>query len=235
MTDGEITIISVTECEKGVRKIPKNNRSVTGRAETRQGTVPYESTLERDFAHLVEFDGAVERIISQPLRIHYRVGDGPERRYTADFLLRFRSLDGARKKRPGLYEIKYRDELRDRWEELEPGFRAARKLCRSRGWSFQVITERRIRGQYLDNVAFLRDYRGYSDNGGIGIKLLETLKGLDTSTPAILLAAAFMDRENRALAVGVMWRLIADGYIGTNLTRKFSMNMEIWYEDLLQE
>lgn len=208
---------------------------MTGRIETHHETVHYESTLERDFAHLVEFDGAVERIISQPMRINYRVGDGPERRYTADFLLRFRSLDGSRKKRPGLYEIKYREELRDRWEELEPGYRAARKLCRSRGWSFQVITERRIRGPYLDNVAFLREYRDYSDNAGTGLRLLETMEELDVSTPAVLLAAAFMDRENRALAVGVLWRLIADGFIGANLIRPLKMDSEIWHEDLLQE
>lgn len=232
MTDQEITIVSLTESDDGVRVIPINRRSTTGRVETSGGTVPYESTLERDFVHLADFDGEVERIVSQPLRIVFRVADGPERRYTADFLLRFRSVDGRTKRRPGLYEIKYRDELRDRWDELEPGFRAARKLCRSRGWSFRVVTERGIRGTYLENVAFLRDFRTYNDSEGIGIKLLQTLEELQVTTPATLLAAAFMDLENRALAVGVLWRLIASGFIGANLLHKLTMSSEIWHEDL---
>lgn len=235
MTDQKITIISVTESDEGVRDIPMNYRSVTGRVETPGGTVHYESTLERDFVHLADFDGEVECIISQPLRIIFRVADGPERRYTTDFLLRFRSVGGRSRRRPGLYEIKYRDELRDRWDELEPGFRAARQLCRSRGWSFRVVTERRIRGTYLDNVAFLRDFRTYSDSEGIGIKLLQMLEELQVTTPAILLAAAFMDLENRALAVGVLWRLVASGFIGANLLCKLTMSSEIWHEDSLNQ
>lgn len=233
MTDREITIIDVTESEKGVRKIPRSYRSVTGRAQASGETVPYESTLERDFAYLADFDSEVDTIISQPLCIRYRVGNGRLRRYTVDFLLKFRSEDGRGRRRPGLYEIKYREELRDRWSELEFGFRAARQLCRSRGWSFRVVTERQIRGPYLDNVTFLRGFRTYDDKAGLGLRLLETLEELQVTTPGVLLAAAFQDFENRAMAVGVMWRLLTMGYIGVNLAFPLNMASEIWFEEVL--
>lgn len=235
MNDQGITIINVTESDVGVRKIQKNYRSVTGRAQTSGETAPYESTLERDFAYLADFDNEVDTITSQPLRIDYRVGNGQLRRYTADFFLKFRSQGGRRRRRPGLYEIKYRDELRDRWSELEYGFRAARLLCRSRGWSFRIVTERQIRGPYLDNVTFLRDFRAYDDNAGLGLRLLEALEELQVTTPAILLAAAFQDLENRAMAVGVMWRLLTMGYIGANLAFPLNMASEIWFEDVLND
>lgn len=208
---------------------------MTGRAQASGETVPYESTLERDFAYLADFDSEVDTIISQPLCIRYRVGNGRLRRYTVDFLLKFRPQDGQRRRRPGLYEIKYRDELRDRWDELVFGFRAARQLCRSRGWSFRVVTERQIRGPYLENVTFLRDFRTYDDNAGLGLRLLETLEELQVTTPAILLAAAFQDFENRAMAVGVMWRLLTMGYIGANLAFPLSMASEIWFEEVLND
>lgn len=235
MTDHEITIVDVTESEKGVRKIPMSYRSVTGRAQASGETVPYESTLERDFAYLADFDDEVDTIISQPLCIRYRVNNGRLRRYTVDFLLKFRPQDGLRRRRPGLYEIKYREELRDRWGELESGFRAARQLCRSRGWSFRVVTERQIRGPYLENVLFLRGFRTYDDNAGLGLRLLETLEELQVTTPAILLAAAFQDLENRAMAVGVMWRLLTMGYIGANLAFPLNMASEIWFEEVLND
>lgn len=50
---------------------------MTERVDTLGGdSVGYESTLERDFAHLLDFNARVGKIISQPLRIRYQVGDG---------------------------------------------------------------------------------------------------------------------------------------------------------------
>jgi hypothetical protein len=228
----EITIIDVTESEKGVRSIPRNYRAVTGRVETLCGdSVGYESTLERDFAHLLDFNARVGKIISQPVRIRYQVDGEGAQSYTPDYLVRFVPIGNAKPWRPTLYEVKYREELFDRGSELAPGFAAARKVCRARGWNFRVVTERYIRNTYLDNVQFLRDYRVYPDDGAKSLMLLQTMEKLKVATPAQLLAATFMDLTNRMEAVGVMWRLITSRAIGANLMAKLNMASEIWHEE----
>jgi hypothetical protein len=228
----KITIIDVTESDLGVRKIPMNYRSVTGRVQTLDGqTVPFESTLERDLVLLMDFDSQVARITHQPMKIRYRLDSGEERTYTPDYLATFRGSPVRKPARSMLFEVKYLDELRDRWQELEVGFRAARMVCAQRRWGFQIADENYIRDDYLKNVTFLRDYRSYPSDGRSSLMLLQTLQELQVSTPSELLAATFMDLTNRMQAVGAMWRMVANGSIGSNLRQKLTMKSEIWYEE----
>jgi len=228
----KITIIDVTESEDGVRTIPMNYRSITGRVETLVGdSVGFESSLERDFVHLLDFNARVGKIISQPLRIRYTVDGGAPRIYTPDFLVRFRPIGNSKPWRPTVYEVKYREELVDLRTELAPGFAAARQHCRTRGWNFRVVTERYIRNAYLENVQFLRDYRVYPDDGATSLMLLRTMEQLKVATPSQLLAATFMDLTNRMQAVGVLWRLITNRSVGANLLVKLTMTSEIWHEE----
>lgn len=225
----EITLIGVTEKEGGVRAIPMNYRSVTGRVEPPEGpTVGFESTLERDLALLLDFDMTVKRVTSQPLRIDFTVGSGRKRTYTPDLLATFHHTINGQTPPPILYEVKYADELRERAQELEPGFNAARMLCEQRGWHFQVMDETFIRTTYLQNVQKLRHFRSYPDDGRSATMLVDTLRELEISTPSELLAATFMDRTNRAQAVGAMWRLVCEQVIGVNLMNDLTMKSEIW-------
>ena len=206
-----------------------NYRSVTGRVETLSGqTVSFESTLERDLALLLDFDATVNKITPQPLRIEFRVGSGPKRTYTPDLLVTLHNTITGKTPEPILYEVKYSEELKDRANELEPGFQAARMLCQQRGWHFQVMDETFIRTQYLENVKKLRSYRRYPDDGKSACMLVDTLRELEISTPSELLAATFMDRTNRAQAVGAMWRLVCEQIIGANLMTDLTMSSEIW-------
>jgi hypothetical protein len=61
-----------------VRKIPKNYRGVTGlvASELNAKQTAFESTLERDFMLLVEFDPNVLSYEEQPVRIDYLSADG---------------------------------------------------------------------------------------------------------------------------------------------------------------
>lgn len=228
----KITIIDVTESDLGVRQVPMNYRSVTGRVQTLDGqTVSFESTLERDLVLLMDFDPRIARITHQPMKIRYRLESGEERAYTPDYLATSRGSPLRKPARPLLFEVKYLDELRDRWSDLEAGFRAARMVCAQRRWGFQVVDERCIRDDYLKNVTFLRDYRSYPSDGKSALMLLQTLQELQVSTPSELLAATFMDLTNRMQAVGAMWRMVANGSIGANLRQRLTMKSEIWYEE----
>ena len=73
-----------------VRKIPKNYRNVTGQmASTKSSDVLYESTLERDFFTLLEFDTHVSSYETQPLKIQWQDTTGKARTYTTDVLVHF--------------------------------------------------------------------------------------------------------------------------------------------------
>src|SRR5437868_5438583 len=95
------------------RKIPPSRRSLTGlvasQKSPRLSLVPspparpsqlgagqpqpqtrmkgFESSLERDFFILLDFDLNVDRYEEQPVRIEYRDGDGRLRTYTPDVLV----------------------------------------------------------------------------------------------------------------------------------------------------
>lgn len=225
----EITLIGVTEKDGGVRKIPMNYRSVTGRVEPiDRPTIAHESTLERDLAVLLDFDSTVDVVVSQPMRIDFLDASGRKRSYTPDFLAKYRRLITGKTPSPILYEVKFKDELRERADELAPGFCAARLLCEQRGWHFSIMDETRIRTPYLNNVQRLRHFRLYPDDGKSATMLMRTLRELKTSTPSELLAATFMDRTNRAQAVGAMWRLVCEQAIGVNLMSDLTMQSEIW-------
>src|SRR5260370_543578 len=92
----KITIIDVTESDLGVRQVPMNYRSVTGRVQTLDGqTVSFESTLERDLVLLMDFDPRIARITHQPMKIRYRLESGEERSYTPDYLATSREIGRA--------------------------------------------------------------------------------------------------------------------------------------------
>lgn len=222
-------IISTTESKSGVRNVITNRRVSTGRIKTAcAGFVPFEGTLERDFLYLADFNSRISDITAQPLRITYNVDSDTVSRYTPDFLIKFRSIGNEQAWSPILYEVKYREELQDRWQELRPRFRAATSLCRERGWRFRIVTEQFIRTPFLKNVIFLRNYLVWSDEGGLATVLMQAIRELGQSTPAELLAASFWNKDRRMTAVGVLWNLVATRGIGADLTEPLTMNSEIW-------
>src|SRR5919109_3163101 len=175
-----------------VRIIPKNSRSLTGLVlNTRtQSMAVFESSLERDFLLLLDFDLDVECYEEQPVKIVYHDANGRRRTYTPDVLVRYRTDRlQARHTKPLLCEVKYRDDLRQHWAEYRPKFRAAARYARQQGWRFRLVTERSIRTPYLDNVKFLRSYQAMAINASSRTWLLNTLVALGETTPARLLTA----------------------------------------------
>jgi len=210
-----------------VRSIPKNYRNVTGVAAHSKavGKVMFESTLERDFLSLLEFDREVESFEVQPVRLSWLDDRGRARSYTPDVLVCYRN--GGR--RPVLWEVKYRDDFRTNWLEYRPKFRAAVRYARERGWRFRLITEREIRGVRLDNAKFLLPIlrRGCPGAGDIS-SVLDGLRESGSSTPAQLLASLSPDTTERGRLLPVLWYLVAIERVGTDLGEKLTMASRIW-------
>lgn len=210
-----------------VRKIPKNYRNVTGVASHHKATgqAMFESTLERDFLTLLEFDSAVESFEVQPVTVHWFDESDKERIYTPDVLVYFHSPHHP----TTLYEVKYRSEIKERWPELKPKFRAALRLARSKGWRFKLITEKEVRAIRLKNAKFLLPFvkKGPVSEADMDI-LDDAIQILNHSTPRELLAHIYQDDWNRARLLPTLWYLIGTGQIDTDLDKPLTMSSTIW-------
>lgn len=210
-----------------IRTIPKNYRNVTGIAASSKagGAAQFESTLERDFLSLLEFSPEVKTIDPQPVKVKWLDASGGQHSYTPDVFVEFIESDG---KPPWLCEVKYRSELRDKWAELRPKFKAAFHFAREQGWRFKLVTEREIRTPYLANARFLVDFRRPIPDAGFMRDILGHLKEIKEATPRDLIKAIHPDVTSQAQLIRVLWHLIATFQIGADLHNPLSMKSRIW-------
>ncbi len=216
-----------------VRVVPKNYRSLTGLVPNSrtQSMTAFESSLERDFLLLLDFDPDVKCFEEQPVKIIYDDANGRRRTYTPDVLVRYRNdSPQAKHTKPLLCEVKYRDDLRQHWAEYRPKFRAAGRYARQQGWRFRLVTERHVRTPYLENVKFLRPYRTLPVNDSYRTQLLSTLATLEATDPASLLAAVFEDRWQQAQLLPMLWQLVATRQIGADLEQPLTMQSGLWLQ-----
>jgi hypothetical protein len=109
--------------------------------------VSFESTLERDYAYVLDFDPEVTCFTEQPLTIEY-TDAGRTLHYTPDFEVSHSDH------RPRLVECKPQHLIRT--EDNQQKFRAAHAWCAERGWQFEVVTDAQLRtGCRLQNIKFL--------------------------------------------------------------------------------
>jgi hypothetical protein len=186
--------------------------------------VASESSLERDFMLLLDFDRDVERYEEQPVQIEYQDREGRRRTYTPDVLVYYRQdIFPEKPNSPLLCEVKYRKDLFDDWPKIKPKIRAGRAYAREQGWRFQIFTEREIRTPYLKNVKFLRPYRRIIPDANSRDLLLETLRGLRETDPESVLSAIHQDPLKRAELLPTLWHLLTAGIIQADLTQPLTM------------
>lgn len=208
-----------------VRSIGVQSRSITG-------TLPsgdrYESSLERDFMLLLQFDPAIDVYTPQPLTMRYRGLDGAMHRYTPDGLIEWRRDRVSDDVPPLLVEIKYRDAFKGEWRRWRCLSRALGAFARDRGWRFAIFTERQIRTPMLTNVRFLLPYRGRSSTVETEEWILDLLRTLIESTPATLISLLYQDRWNQAAILPVVWKLMAQRRICFDYDEPLTMHTPIW-------
>lgn len=203
-----------------------NRRSLTGRiALEGAGAVTFESSLERDWLVVLDFDPTVTEIREQPFTLSYRVGPA-RRKYTPDVLATF-SPKGA-PSTTVVYEVKPRADLRRDWHAIKERFRAAIRHCKAEGWTFRIVTEREIRTPFLENARFLRRYRNLPRQETTCAQLLFTLRALGETTPQGLLAATYWNQEARMAALPMLWKLVAERSVGAALLLPVTMSSSIW-------
>jgi len=210
-----------------IRKIPKNYSNVTGIAahSKAQGQAMFESTLERDFLMLLEFDKKVDSFEVQPIKLEWINELSKSRSYTPDVLAYYKNGKQA----PILFEVKYRSDIEKNWQVLQPKFKAAIRFCKENGWKFKLITEVEIRTAYLKSVKFLLPFirQGASNENDMMI-LDDKLIELKMTTPKELISSIYNDEWNQATLLPTLWYLIGTRQIQIDLTSKITMSSKIW-------
>lgn len=172
---------------------------------------PWRGTLERDAMILWDVDPAVSSFVVEPLVIPYAMPTGRKSHYTPDRLVHY--ADG----RPSLLvEIKPSEHLRKKRKLWKCKFAAASNEATSRGWIFQVLTERHLRGVHLDNAVFLRRFLRHPANIELQDRLLAGLQEMQTASGRDLLQGIAKDANDHSLLIPQLWRLIVLGRIQTS-------------------
>ena len=189
---------------------------VTGFQPLPTGAAEHESALERDFVTLTSWRDAGAAITAQPITLRFE-HEGAPRRYTPDFLVR-RSAGDA-----DLVEIKYRSDLHAQWPRLRPAFVAARSWAREYGAVFRIVTERTVRVPELELAKRLLPLR----TAPIDTALADEAVASAMARPSF---GTLVDKlpTSREAALGVVWRLIARGRIGVDVSVPITPATTVW-------
>lgn len=213
-----------------VRKIKMNHRSLTGKvASLKNDTqVQFESSLERDLIYHLEFDYNIKNYEEQPFTLEY-LHNNSQRKYTPDFIVHYRNdIEPASSFGTFIYEVKYREEIKSNWNKLKPKFRAMINHCSTQGWKFKILTEKEIRIDYLENAKFLLPFKNIEVDLGMNEILLERLNKSSLATPGKLIKSLSKQKTKQAEFLHSLWYLVANHYIETDLSKRVTMNSEIW-------
>lgn len=147
-----------------VRKVSNRGGNIIGRIPSiKMGRmVAFESLIERDLVHMLDFEQDVEWFAEQPLIIEYE-HQGKARKYTPDFHI-------VRHGQDILAECKPEKQVHS--VENQRKFAAAQSWCDAQGWVFQVITDTQLRSGYrLQNIKLLTQFARYAVGLGIQARI----------------------------------------------------------------
>ncbi|MFD5853294.1 TnsA endonuclease N-terminal domain-containing protein [Cytobacillus pseudoceanisediminis] len=157
---------------KASRKIKASSKlSIRGKHNSTKmhRMIPWESTLERDFIKLLDFDPTVLSFKFQPEKISF-VYKGKKRKYFPDFLV----LKNDMKKY--IYEVKALEKTEDPENKIK--FQVGMKFCSERNMKYVVVTEADIRkGFLIENLDVLSEVRPESTSRKVMYEVIRTLEG----------------------------------------------------------
>lgn len=224
---------------KRVREIGPKYSSLSGLFISRKQNskiIQFESSLERDFIYLLEFDPEVYIYLEQPISIKYTDAIGKNHSYIPDFLIRYRDQN----RKDTLVEIKYEEEaIRNKLINSEKTIKT-HEFCKKNNLNFSIITEKEIRfsdPNYLSNIKFLSSYRdeleileknGHVVDSSDILLLLQKLRELKKCSINQLVGALSSEDYKRGELIYYTWYLIANRFIKCDLTQSLNLNTVIW-------
>jgi hypothetical protein len=185
-----------------VRKVHNRGiHKVIGRFPSRKsnGSILWESQLERDCLHHLEMDSAVSSIRAQPFRIEY-ILNGKRRKYTPDFL-----ADGAQRR--DVIEVKPFEKTTS--PEFATWKAAISAVLKKHDYRFVVMTEQDFRQEpRLANYKWLFRFVETKSSRYDLLRLLEAIRAGASTVDAAQLQCRVM-----AIDPDSVWHLIAAGML----------------------
>lgn len=143
----------------------------------------FESAIEKDFIHLLEFDRDVVEYYEQPFWVEYTL-EGKERRSCPDFIAIH--TNGKEK----AWEVKPADKAEE--EDNKKRFKVIGKVLAREGKDFECITDDTIRaGKRLNNIKELFEYLHVAPDLQAVLALCKVFDHHDTVTLGGLLQGAY--------------------------------------------
>lgn len=224
---------------KRVREITAKRFSLTGIVNSKriQTSVQFESSLERDFIYLLEYDNNVKHYLEQPLEIKYVDSQGKSRKYFPDFIIEY--FNGQI---PRVIEIKYESTLISKKDELHEKFNAANLFCSKNGFEFHVVTELYIRVERkieLNNYKFLDRYKNFFNNidkersafplFNTDIKLLlSEISNHKAITVENLINEITKNKDKQAELIFLTWYMVSNNFFIADLSEKLTLKSLVW-------
>ncbi len=192
-----------------IRKIPRSHRNVTGRRSIPGArSVAFESPLERDFILVSQFTPGFFSIEEQPVQLTLPTGN----RYTPDFLVTWEAP-----RRPSLVEVKPSDKVATLGAKRIP----AARYAASRGWKFEIATEKEIRTPRLANARFLLPFRNHVPDPEKVERIRSVLQGVATPIPVSTLLDFITSK--RELYFPAVWHLERDWFRPNHAVGDFNL------------
>ena len=218
------------------RKIGYTYGSVSGYfAFRKEKSISFESTLERDLLTLLEFNESVSDVVEQPMTIEYVNKNGRNVSYTPDFLVMFDEPDASMlrvQRKPLLIEVKPRDKLIKDFSTLKDKFKIAIKYAHANDMIFKVYDESRIRTQYLKNILFLKRYKRHTYNAEEESNILSYINMMGDTTIEYILEYLFVTKEQRGIALGHIWNMVAHKKIQCHFNKPLSISTTVWINNI---
>jgi hypothetical protein len=205
------------------RKIKPTRRSVSGIFAFRSTeSIPFESTLERDFLIRTEFNPLVSKIVAQPTQIPFVGSNGRSYTYTPDFLV---YCEGQKNL---LVEVKPKEELDTKWSLLKPKFKYAHRYAKERGWLFKIYHENRIRDEKLKNIQFLQRFKRLDIDPALVNSIISFLdkSGRITISDAIKIFNG--EASHKPIDDIQVWHLLSIRAIDCEMNHPLNENTSIW-------
>lgn len=204
------------------RRIKATHRSLSGVYAFRGVGVAFESSLERDFLHRMDFSRDVVTVGSQPVKLDFVAHNGRSYTYIPDFLVHFKSRTG---RRPMLVEVKPEEAWREKWREWLPKWKAAWRYAAEREWSFHIYDESRIKGPALKNIQYIERFKrgDYSEEDMDAV--VRTVLFMGSAPIHYLLALHFTGSET--LGWSVLFHMIATRQLDCDISRHFDEYLEV--------
>lgn len=204
---------------KKAREISLKDVSLSGRITSVKNNdlVCFESSLERDFIYLMDYNLDVKKYFEQPLKIDYVINGG-NRYYVPDFLVEYH--DGSKE----LFEVKYVVDLENNSGNCKEKIEIGKEFAKFNDIQFKVITEKEIRREELFNAKFLHQFIGPKSSSSEENELI-LLSKIESGVEFIfidLINSISDDFIRKAELIRSLWRMVALGYFDYNRTKKLT-------------